>query len=224
MLIERYGEEASVDCSKTLPNSISQGITIELRWNFIEMRERRNLLRTVVDSVSRLFRRDIDLDLGVFYELNDGTRGLIDPVQFNSRGGTQDQQTSQGSFKYSPYIWHMGDDLGHRDLLRFCERIVINPIGLHFIKRMQVYAFIWKGVPSWLTTEAKVEIKVGDTPVCLMKLDNKECSGRFCVISEMTVQPGNVLRIKKLSTFHRNHSACDEIYGWGFHWTSGIKR
>lgn len=119
-----------------------------------------------------------------------------------------------------PYIWHQGDDKGKNETS--VERIYINSKGLKDIKKMYVYAFIWRGVPHWYKTDAKVEIKVGGQSCALVKLDQTDSKERFCVIAELTPQ-GNILEVKKLSTFHKNHSACDKAYNWGFRWTSGIK-
>lgn len=218
--LEKNGDTAYVDVTHAMPGSLSNGIVAELRWSFIEMRERRNFLRTLFDLAVRFFRKAEDLDLGIFYEMKDGTKSLIDPVQFSGRGGNSDHQTKQGCLIMPPYIWHQGDDKGKNDTS--VERIYINPKGLKDIKKMYVYAFIWRGVPHWFKTDAKVEIKVGGQSCALVKLDQTDSKERFCVIAELTPQ-GNILEVKKLSTFHKNHSACDKVYNWGFRWTSGIK-
>lgn len=112
--LEKYGDTTCVDCSIATPNSLSNGIVIELRWTFIEMRERRNFIKTQYDKIANALKNVFigpeDLDLGIYYEMQDGTKGLIDPVQFNKRGGTKDMQTKQGCFTKFPYIWHQGDD------------------------------------------------------------------------------------------------------------------
>lgn len=61
----------------------------------------------------RMFGGDMDLDLGCFYEMRDGSKMLIDGLQFShGRGGRRDQQTRQGCYTQAPYIWHRGDDRG----------------------------------------------------------------------------------------------------------------
>ena len=160
------------------------------------------------------------MDLGIYYEMQDGTKSLIDPVQFNKRGGSQNMQTKQGCFTQFPFIWHQGDDRGKQETS--CERIYINPKGLKDIKKIFVYAFIWRGVPHWFKTDAKLEIKIGGQSCALVNLDQTEQKERFCVAAEISPN-GNMLEVKKLSTFHKNHSACDSAYGWNFKWTSGTK-
>lgn len=222
--LEKSGDTTYVECSKAMPNSLSNGITVELHWTFIEMRERRNFLRTNYDQIAHALRTVFvgseDLDLGIYYETKSGTKGLIDPVQFSKRGGRKDQQTKQGCLSQFPYIWHQGDDRGANEMS--CERIYINPKGLSEMKRLFIYAFIWKGVPFWYKTDAKLEIKVGGSPCVLVNLDQTESKDRFCVAAEI-IPNGNMLEIKKLSTFHKNHSACDKVYNWNFKWTSGTK-
>lgn len=220
--LEKYGDTTYVDWSKSTPNSLSNGIVIELRWTFIEMRERRNFFRTKYDKLAHFMKSIFigDEDLGIYYEMKDGTKSLIDPVQFNKRGGAQNMQTKQGGFTQFPYVWHQGDDRGAGETS--CERIYVNPKGLKDIKKLYVYAFIWRGVPHWYKTDAKLEIKVGGQSCVLVNLDQTEQKERFCVAAEISTN-GNMLEVKKLSTFHKNHSACDSAYGWNFKWTSGTK-
>lgn len=222
--LEKCGDATYVDWSKSTPNSLSNGIVIELRWTFIEMRERRNVVRTVYDKIAHMlkgiFIGSEDLDLGIFYEMIDGTRSLIDPVQFSRRGGAKDVQTKQGCFTKFPYIWHQGDDRGENEAS--CERVYINPQGMKDVKHIYVYAFIWRGVPYWYKTDAKLEVKIGGQSCVLVSLDQTENKERFCVAAEITPNR-NMLEVKKLSTFHKNHSACDKAYGWNFKWTSGTK-
>lgn len=220
--LEKYGDTTYVDWSKSTPNSLSNGIVIELRWTFIEMRERRNFFRTKYDKLAHFMKSIFigDEDLGIYYEMKDGTKSLIDPVQFNKRGGAQNMQTKQGCFTQFPYVWHQGDDRGAGETS--CERIYVNPKGLKDIKNLYVYAFIWRGVPHWYKTDAKLEIKVSGQSCVLVNLDQTEQKERFCVAAEISTN-GNMLEVKKLSTFHKNHSACDSAYGWNFKWTSGTK-
>lgn len=220
--LEKYGDTTYVDWSKSTPNSLSNGIVIELRWTFIEMRERRNFFRTKYDKLAHFMKSIFigDEDLGIYYEMKDGTKSLIDPVQFNKRGGAQNMQTKQGCFTQFPFVWHQGDDRGAAETS--CERIYVNPKGLKDIKKLYVYAFIWRGVPHWYKTDAKLEIKVGGQSCVLVNLDQTEQKERFCVVAEISPN-GNMLEVKKLSTFHKNHSACDSAYGWNFKWTSGTK-
>ena len=132
IVLENCGDTSIVSLADALPNSLQGGLMAELRWTFIEMRERRSFVRTLVDDYVRdlhdFFIGRQDLDLGCYYELDDGTHSLIEPVQFNGNTGTKDQVTKPGSFKFAPYIWHEGDNRGKND--QSVERLYVNPAAV----------------------------------------------------------------------------------------------
>ena len=98
--------------------------------------------------LKKLFGGAIDLDLGCFYELKDGTKTLIDGLQFShGRGGRRDQVTRQGCYTQKPFIWHMGDDRGGN--AESGETILVNPAGASNIRRIIVYTFIYEGAAQW---------------------------------------------------------------------------
>lgn len=224
VVLAKEGDSTFISLDGATPNSLTNSVLAELTWTFIEMRERRNWFRTQYDcsvrEIRKLFNLKKDLDLGIFYELKNGRKGLIDPIQFKGRGGPVDKKTPQGCFRSSPYIWHEGDQGGVEG--EFCERIRINTPAFSELKRAFIYAFIWRGSPHWENTDADVMIKVGGKDCANVKLGQTKDPHKFCVIAEI-IPHGNQLEIKRLSTFHKNHSACDEAYNWGFRYTSGTK-
>lgn len=222
--LEKEGESTFITLRGATVNSLKNSVAAELTWSFIEMRERRNWLRTQYDGMVReiraMFNMKRDLDLGIFYELNNGRKGLIDPIQFKGRGGPVDKRTPQGCFRSEPYIWHEGDQGGLEG--EFAEHIYINTPVFQSLKRAFIYAFIWRGAPHWEKTDADVVIKVGGQNCVNVKLGQTEDPHKFCVVAEI-IPYGDQIEIKRLSTFHKNHSECDKAYGWGFKWTSGTK-
>lgn len=224
IILEKDGDSTFVSLEGATINSLKNSVMAELTWSFIEMRERRNWFRTRYDGLVRCFRQILgikhDLDLGIFYELTDGKRGLIDPIQFKGRGGPVDKRTPQGCFRDAPYIWHEGDQGGMEG--EFVEHIYLNTPAFASLKRAYIYAFIWRGAPHWEKTDADVAIKIGGKNCVNVRLGQTEDPHKFCVVAEI-IPHGDQLEIKRLSTFHENHSACDKAYGWGFKWTSGTK-
>lgn len=106
-----------------------------------------------------LFGKAIDLDLGCYYELRNGKKGLIDGLEFShNRGGDRHHVTRQGCYDMAPYIWHQGDDRGGG--ASSGETILVNPVGINEIKRIIVYTFIYEGVAKWSETNAVVKVKV----------------------------------------------------------------
>lgn len=162
----------------------------------------------------------MDLDLGCFYELQSGTKRLIDGLQFShGRGGSREQKTNQGSYTHHPYIWHTGDDrLGHTG-----ETIIVNPKGVNVIKRMTIYTFIFSGATKWSSTNAVVRIKVPGREEVVVEMGDKSENKRFCAIAELEFGGDNSITVRKLITFHDNHSNCDAMYNWGFKYNVGSK-
>lgn len=100
--------------------------------------------------MKRLFGGAIDLDLGCYYEMKDGTKSVIDGLQFaHGQGGRRDESSRQGCYTRKPFIWHMGDqrDGGAG------ETLIVNPVGISQIKRIIVYTFIYEGVAQWASDQ-----------------------------------------------------------------------
>lgn len=164
----------------------------------------------------------IDLDLGCFYELRNGSKTLIDGLQFShGRGGDRDHQTKQGCYTKVPYIWHVGDDRGSES--ESGETILVNPEGISQIKRIIVYTFIFGGVAKWAQTNAVVRVSVPGNDEVLVKMGQQDSAKRFCAIASIEINSDCSMTIQKLITFHDNHSDCDREYGWGFNYTPGSK-
>lgn len=173
-------------------------------------------------KLKSLFGGAVDLDLGCFYELRDGTRRLIDGLQFaHGNGGARDEVTAQGCYTDKPYIWHTGDDQGRRK--GSGEAILVNPAGLSEIKRIMVYTFIYDGVAHWAESNAVARISVPGSEDVIVKMGDEAADRRFCVIASLDVDDDNTIEVTKHVTFHDSHADCDEEYGWGFSYAPGEK-
>ena len=169
-----------------------------------------------------MFGKPIDLDLGCFYELRNGIKMVIDGLQFShGRGGGRNQQTRQGCYTQSPYIWHQGDDRGGST--QSGETIYINPQGLKELKRIIVYTFIYQGVAKWAETDAVITIKIPGHEDVIVKMGQQYDNHIFCAIAELDFGTDNSITVKKLVTFHKDHQECDNMYKWGFSYTPGSK-
>ena len=134
--------------------------------------------------MKKLFGGSIDLDLGCFYELKDGTKMLIDGLQFShGRGGRRDQVTRQGCYTQKPFIWHMGDDRGGS--AESGETILVNPAGASNIKRIIVYTFIYEGAAQWAQTDAVVKVSVPGNEDIIVKMGEQSSNKKFCAIASM---------------------------------------
>jgi len=203
IVLEKSGDQHRINLEKTSSSSIGE-IVINLDWS-------------KGDAANA-----IDLDLGCFYELRSGKKMLIDGLQFSrGRGGDRHHVTRQGCYDMSPYIWHQGDDRGTGDSSG--ETILVNPQGINEIKRIIVYTFIFEGVARWAETNAVIRVKVPGNEDVVVEMGKQSNTDRFCAIAELDFGGDNSITVKKLVTFHDNHSSCDRQYGWGFNYAPGSK-
>ncbi|MFB2119810.1 stress protein [Parapedobacter sp. 2B3] len=207
--LEKQGDTHFIDLSKK--ESFTQEIIINLNWSKGSKK----------GFLASLFNQDIDLDLGCFYELNNGEKTVIDGLQFSKgHGGPKNKLTRQGRYTAIPWIWHTGDDRGAGS--GSGENIIVNPQGIKDIKRMVIYCFIYDGVAKWQETNAVVTVKVPGNPDIEVEMGKQRSYYKFCAIAEVLFTPSSI-GVKKLVTFHDSHADCDKKYDWGMRWTAGSK-
>lgn len=206
--LEKTGDTHRINLEKVI-QSINEEIVVNLDWS-------------KGSFWKKLFGNDIDLDLGCYYELKDGTHTVIDGLQFShGQGGPRDKVTRQGCYTQKPYIWHMGDDRGGN--ASSGETMLINPKGIKDIKKILIYTFIYEGVAKWAETDAVIKVKVPGQEEVIVEMGKQSDNRKFCAIAELNFTDDNSITVKKLVTFHNGHSNCDKAYGWGMNWTPGKK-
>jgi tellurite resistance protein TerA len=205
--LESKGDSHTI---KLKSKSSSDGIIINLNW-----------------------KTSADLDLGCFYELKPaggflsslagGSKMVIDGLQFsNGRGGSKNQNTKQGCFTKSPWVWHQGDDLSGSQS-NDGEFIHINPQGYNDLKRVHIYAFIYEGVASWSQTNSLVTINVPGQQPIEIEMGRQSSSKTFCVLATLDFLGNDQIKVSKQVTFHGGHAEADRTYGWGMKWSAGRK-
>jgi tellurite resistance protein TerA len=205
--LEKQGDSHRIDLTKR-GDTAQKEIVINLNW-------------TQKSGIwARLTGKPIDLDLGCFYELTDGSKMVIDGLQFSrGRGGTRNKVSRQGCYIQKPWIWHSGDD---RSGAGDGENILVNPKGITDLKRITVYTFIYEGAAKWAETNAVVTVKVPDNPDIVVEMGQQYNAQTFCAIAEILFD-SNSMTVKKLVTFHNGHAECDRAYNWGMQWRAGSK-
>jgi tellurite resistance protein TerA len=206
--LEKHGDTHRIDLTKG-SGSGSKEIVINLNWT------------QKTGFWTALTKSAVDLDLGVWYELQDGKKSCIDGLQFaHNQGGPKNLVTRQGCYTQKPWIWHSGDDRsGSADA---GENILINPQGLSDLKRITVYTFIYEGAAKWAETNAVVTVKVPDNPDIVVEMGKQYNAQKFCAIAEILFD-SNSMTVKKLVTFHNGHAECDRAYNWGMSFRPGTK-
>ena len=214
IILEKTGDSHKIDLSKHGDNA-SKEIVINLNWGN-QNTQNKGFFAKLFSSSS-----EIDLDLGVWYELQNGTKSCIDGLQFaHGMGGNKNQVTKQGCYTQAPWIWHSGDDrTGSADA---GENILLNPQGISDLKRITVYTFIYEGAAKWAETNAVVTVKVPGNQDIVVEMGKQYSAEKFCAIAEI-IFDNNSMTVKKLITFHNGHGDCDKKYNWGMQWKSGSK-
>lgn len=209
VVLEKKGDAHRVDLTK----ASDQNIVINLNWSQGEAK----------GFFGKLFGggQEIDLDLGVFWELKSGHKSIIDGLQFSKgRGGPKDRFTRQGCYTEAPWVWHCGDDRGTASSSG--ENILVNPKGIRDLKRLVVYCFIYEGAAKWAESDAVVTVKIPNQPEIVVEMGKQTDSRKFCAIASIDFD-GNSMSVRKEITFHNDHSECDRHYGWGFNYSAGSK-
>jgi tellurite resistance protein TerA len=210
--LEKSGDTHKINLSKDGIDK-NKEIVINLQWGQQEQKK---------GFFAKLFAPgEIDLDLGCFFELNDGQKSVIDGLQFaHGQGGPKDKQTRQGCYTGIPWIWHTGDD---RSGAGSGENILVNPQGITELKRIVVYCFIYEGAARWAETNGVVTIKVPNNPDVVVEMGKQYSDKKFCAIAEIIFGQDHSMTVKKLVTFHPDHGSCDKAYNWGMKWSAGSK-
>lgn len=212
--LDKQGDTHTINLTKGGSIS-SKEIVINLNWS--QEVEKKGFLSSLFGG-----SKAIDLDLGCFYELNDGQKTVIDGLQFaQGQGGPKERSTKQGRYSGIPWIWHSGDDRGTG--AGDGENILVNPAGIHDLKRIIVYTFIYEGVAKWTETNAVVTIKVPNNPDVVVEMGQQYSTQKFCAIAEIIFGTNTTFTVKKLVTFHGGHGDCDKAYQWGMKWQTGSK-
>jgi tellurite resistance protein TerA len=221
IILEKAGDVKRIHLSKdSFGNTLSEEITINLNWT---QEKQKDQITGLLGSLKKIFSGSdgIDLDLGCFYELRNGTKMVIDGIQFgHEQGGDRTQLSKQGRYSGQPWIWHSGDD---RSGAGDGENILINPLGLSDLKRVTIYCFIYKGVANWSQTNAVASIKVPGNPAIVVEMGQQMSTKMMCALVEVNFEGSEGISVKKLVSFHNGHADCDKTYNWGLQWTAGSK-
>jgi tellurite resistance protein TerA len=221
IILEKSGDAKRINLAKdSSGKTLSKEITINLNWT----QEKQDVKSSsIFGSLKKMFSgsNEIDLDLGCFYELRNGTKMVIDGIQFaQGKGGGRSQSSKQGRYTGQPWVWHSGDD---RSGAGDGENILLNPSGISDLKRLIIYCFIYKGVANWSQTNAVASIKVPGNLDILVEMGQQNSNKMMCALAEINFEGAEGITVKKLVSFHNGHAECDKSYNWGMQWSAGSK-
>ncbi len=151
--------------------------------------------------------KEADLDLGCFFELRDGRKGVIQALggNFGNRNG-------------EPFIYLDKDDRSGAN--SDGENLfVLRP---DVIQRVLVFAFIYEGVANFSTVNGRLTLREADGSETLIRLDAPRQGATFCAICLISrTQSG--IDIVKEARYFQGHPDADAQYGFGFQWRRGSK-
>lgn len=153
--------------------------------------------------------KNIDLDLGVLFELKNGDKGVIQAL-----GNTF------GSFNFDPWIELSGDD--RTGAVSAGETIRVNGKFFDQIKRIAVFALIYDGVPNWNKTDGIVRMNIPGQPEIEVRLDEGRDNCRLCGIAIIDNDNGSLKMTRHMKYYSSQKPFADEI-GIIMRWQAGSK-
>lgn len=152
----------------------------------------------------------VDLDLACLYELKDGRKGVVQALG-----------NAFGNLQQPPYVMLDGDD--RTGSVKSGENLRINGSRVAEIKRVLIFAFIYKGVTHWSEADGVVTIHQGDGPDIIVNLDEHNNRKGMCAIALIQNVGDETFSIERLVQYFSGHQDMDQAYGWGLRWVAGSK-
>lgn len=165
--------------------------------------------------LTRALQGDLDLDLGCLFELNDGTKGVVQALG-----------NSFGSLQRPPYIHLDGDD--RTGAAAQGENLTINLDHSRDFRRILVFVTIYQGASSFAGLHATVTLQPQHGAPIDFSLDECTVPSNVCALALITNNGGDLVvqREARYLVPDRGVSpqrTLDRAYGWGMNWTPGRK-
>ncbi|MEA9389596.1 TerD family protein [Acerihabitans sp. TG2] len=207
-------EPAKVSLSKVSLTKEKPSISLAKRDSFGEIKINLNWNQGTGSSggmFGGMFNKSkgIDLDLGAFVELQDGSKGVIQAL-----GKTF------GRLDAAPFIQLQGDD--RTGQVSDGEWLHINGREWKKIRQVLIYAFIYEGVASWDKTDGVVTLHIPDQAPIETRLTEGSNRHNMCAIARLVNENGTI-KVERINQFFNGHKEMDKSLGWGFRWSAGSK-
>ncbi|MEU9212532.1 Tellurium resistance [Streptomyces sp. NPDC048415] len=152
---------------------------------------------------------NVDLDLGVMYELADGTKGVVQPLG-----------SFFGELNVPPYVKLSGDD---RFGSASGETAYVNLDHRDDIKRLLVFVYIYDQTPAFDRTHAIITLYPSNGPRIEIGLDERHPQARSCAVVMIQNNKGEVTVRREVKFVYGFQAELDRLYGWGLQWGRGYK-
>ncbi len=153
--------------------------------------------------------KGVDLDLGAFVELQDGSKGVVQAL-----GNTF------GRLNAEPFVQLQGDD--RTGQVTDGEWLHVNGREWKKIRQVLIYAFIYEGVASWDKTDGVVTLQIPEQPPIETRLTEGSNRHNMCAIARLVNENG-AIKVERINQYFSGHKDMDKALGWGFRWSAGSK-
>ena len=201
--LDRSGESGLI----TAPDGGFKKIHVGLSWDNIVVKTSGGFM----GLIKKATKQGVDLDLGCFFELKNGTRGILQ--SFGDLHGKLDD---------IPYI-ELSKDERTGNAKGDDESLTINGQEWSEIKRVLVYAYIYEGATNWNEIKPKItiDLKNGDTPI---KIEPSLKTTQMTVCALATIENvKNAINIKTHGEYFTSQASMDRAFGFGLKWEDGAK-
>jgi tellurite resistance protein TerA len=155
------------------------------------------------------YSKTADLDLGCFYELATGQRGVV-----------QAMGERLGTFDGPPYIRLDRDALTGSST---GENLFINLQHHEAINRALIFAYIYSPTTTFAGTDVVVSMIPSAGPPIDVALDIVDATARSCAVALITHADGDLVLQRETRYSSGYQAEIDAMYGWGLRWTDGTK-
>ncbi|MES4881162.1 TerD domain-containing protein [Streptomyces sp. NBC_01723] len=158
---------------------------------------------------------DLDLDLCALYELNDGSKGVVQALG-----------NAFGALDRPPFVHLDGDD--RTGAVSTGENLTVSLDHQQYFRRILVFVTIYQGARSFADLHATVTLQPQYGAPVDFSLDECTVPSTVCALALITNTGGDLVvqREARYLVPERGVSpqrTVDHAYGWGMNWTPGRK-
>lgn len=197
--LSKGGDKHSINLSKN--TSAGQSLSIHANLNWAQEAKKGGFLSFLNP------KQQADLDLGCMYEMQNGAKGVIQPLGNNF-----------GSKTSAPFI-HLDKDDRSGGAADGENMHVFKP---ELIRRILFFGLIYEGAKDFNSVNGRMFFKISNGDEVSLQLDNAGANKPFCAAA-MIENVGGELVIRKEARYFYGHSDADAHYGFGFNWVAGSK-
>ncbi len=200
--LEKAGDSARISLRK----NEAQPVHVNLNWNQpAPAPAPRGFLGKLLGSGGSA--ASADLDLGCMYELQDGSKGVIQAL-----GGNFGRRDAE------PFVYLDHDDRSGAS--QEGENLYI--VRPDLIRRVLIYAFIYEGTANFQAVGGHLVLRDPQGNDIRMSLSNPSARLPFCAVA-LVERSGSEIVVRKEERYFEGHADTDQHYGFGFNWRAARK-